>query len=89
MSNRDTIFALSSGGLPSGVAVIRLSGRQAFSIGTSLVRDLPPPRLSSLRTIRTRNGDILDQGIVIPFLDPHPSRAKIAWNCISTVAVQR
>lgn len=70
MSNRDTIFALSSGGLPSGVAVIRLSGRQAFSIGTSLVRDLPPPRLSSLRTIRTRNGDILDHGIVIPFAGP-------------------
>lgn len=66
----DTIFALSSGGLPSGVAVVRLSGPQALSVTQALVGELPPARTASLRTIRTRNGSVIDRGLVLVFTGP-------------------
>lgn len=67
----DTIFALSSGGLPSGVAVIRISGPLAFEAARGLVAgELPPPRTATLRTIRTRNGLILDRALMLIFPNP-------------------
>lgn len=66
-----TIFALSSGGLPAGVAVIRLSGAAAFGAAESLIGSLPIARQASLRTIRTRNGLVLDQGLVLLFPGPN------------------
>lgn len=65
-----TIFALSSGGLPSGVAVVRLSGPKAMSVVQSLAGELPKARFASFRTIRSRNGDVLDNGLVIVFPGP-------------------
>lgn len=65
----DTIMALSSGALPSGVAVIRLSGplvREAF---LSLAGPLPPPRTLALRRIGADRQ--LDQGLVAWFPGPH------------------
>lgn len=66
----DTIYALSSGGLPSGVAVVRVSGARAFSSCTELLGELPAPRRAALRTIRTRNGLDLDRALVIAFPGP-------------------
>ncbi|MCO6180655.1 tRNA uridine-5-carboxymethylaminomethyl(34) synthesis GTPase MnmE [Ciceribacter sp. RN22] len=68
--SNDTIFALSSGGLPAGVAVVRLSGPGAFSIVRTLSGELPSPRYASLRSIRSRNGNVLDSGLVIVFHGP-------------------
>jgi len=65
-----TIFALSSGALPAGVAIVRLSGRQAFEACRRLAGDLPIPRRASLRTIRSRNDLFIDQGLVITFPAP-------------------
>jgi len=70
-TDSDTIFALSSGGLPSGVAVVRLSGALAFETASALVGELSPPQRTSLRTIRTRNGLVLDRGLVIAFKAPN------------------
>ncbi|MHB0951605.1 MAG: tRNA uridine-5-carboxymethylaminomethyl(34) synthesis GTPase MnmE [Allorhizobium sp.] len=70
-SHQDTIFALSSGGLPAGVAVVRISGDEAFDICRKMCGELPPPRLASLRSIRSRNGAVLDRGIVLAFPGPH------------------
>lgn len=67
----DTIFALSSGGLPSGVAVVRLSGPLALPTVELLAGKLPPPRHSSLRTIRTRNNVVIDSGLVLVFPAPN------------------
>lgn len=66
----NTIFALSSGGLPSGVAVIRLSGPRAFEAARHLAGELPAPRIATLRTIRTRNGLILDRALILIFPNP-------------------
>lgn len=70
MTARDTIFALSSGGLPSGVAVIRLSGPHALGVAEALAGAAPEPRRASLRWIRKRNGERIDQGVVLIFPAP-------------------
>lgn len=71
MTNQDTIFALSSGGLPSGVAVIRLSGPETASVVERLVGSLPRPREMTLRSIIDPNGLFLDRGLVAFFPAPH------------------
>ncbi|SMF33858.1 tRNA modification GTPase [Xaviernesmea oryzae] len=67
----DTIFALSSGTLPAGVAVVRLSGPQAFEAAKALAGNLPPARKAGLRTIRGRNGLVIDEGLVVSFPGPN------------------
>lgn len=69
-SHLDTIFALSSGGLPAGVAVVRLSGPQALTVLSSLAGVPPAPRQATLRSIRTRNGEMLDKGLILAFPAP-------------------
>ncbi|WP_037434546.1 tRNA uridine-5-carboxymethylaminomethyl(34) synthesis GTPase MnmE [Sinorhizobium fredii] len=70
MQITDTIYALSSGALPAGVAVIRISGPATATVIGRLCGALPQPRRAALRTIRTRNGEILDSGLVIYFPGP-------------------
>lgn len=65
MSRADTIYALSSGSLPSGVAVIRLSGASVAHSLSTLCSPLPSPRRAVLRSIRRRNGELLDQTLVL------------------------
>ena len=66
-----TIFSLSSGQPPAGVAVIRLSGPLTRTVLETVSGSLPPPRHASLRTIRKRNGEVLDQGLVLYFPGPN------------------
>lgn len=68
---RETIFALSSGALPSGVAVVRVSGPMAGRICEEMAGALPRPREAVLRSIRSRNGLMLDQGLVLWFPAPN------------------
>ena len=65
----DTIVALSSGGLPAGVAVLRLSGPQAGAIAGELAGGLPAPRVATLRPLRDR-GDLIDRALVLWFPAP-------------------
>jgi tRNA modification GTPase len=65
----ETIFALSSGPPPAGVAVVRISGPDVrFGLET-LVDSVPEPRKASLRLIRG-SGERLDRGIVLFFPAP-------------------
>lgn len=66
----ETIFAVSSGGLPSGVAVIRVSGPAAFEIAEILTGARPEIRRAVLRTIRKRNGEAVDRGLIVGFSGP-------------------
>ena len=70
MPRATTIAALSSGALPSGVAVIRISGPDTRRALERVSGPLPPPREAVLRTIRGRNGDVLDRGLVLFFPAP-------------------
>ena len=65
----DTIMALSSGSLPAGVAVIRLSGPMVRTALEALTGGLPRPRQMSLRHIG--QSQRLDQGLVAFFPAPH------------------
>ncbi|MDY8111057.1 tRNA uridine-5-carboxymethylaminomethyl(34) synthesis GTPase MnmE [Fulvimarina sp. 2208YS6-2-32] len=66
----DTIAALSSGALPCGVAVVRVSGTKASVVMTTLAGALPTPRHASLRTFRARDGTPIDKGIALFFDGP-------------------
>jgi len=71
----DTIFALSSGAPPAGIAVIRLSGPQAGPALETLARRMPPPRRATLMLLRdARDGAPLDRALVLWF--PGPATAS-------------
>ncbi len=68
------IHALSSGSVPAGVAVIRLSGDTAFAIAQTLLggRALPPPRTAMLRSIFAANSaQLIDRALILCFPAPH------------------
>jgi tRNA modification GTPase len=67
----DTIYALSSGGLPSGVAVIRISGPESGRAIEKLCGQLPVPRKARFTAIRDPVSNlILDNGLVLWFAGP-------------------
>lgn len=66
----DTIVALSSGRLPAGVAVIRISGpRTRFAVET-ISGPLPADRRAELRALRAADGAVIDRGLVLFFPGP-------------------
>ncbi len=67
----DTIYALSSGGLPSGVAVIRVSGQYVKDVARQLCGELPQPRFATLKPICDSDGALLDEGLVLYFPGPN------------------
>ncbi len=68
----ETIAALSSGLVPSGVAVIRVSGPAVRAATEALAGDIPSPRLASLRRLQdTRSGETLDEALVLFFPRPN------------------
>lgn len=67
----DTIFAVSSGALPSGVAVLRVSGPAVrFTLETT-IGGQPVPRRAALTTIRGAAGEVIDRGLVLFFPGPN------------------
>ncbi len=70
MMPTQTIFALSSGLPPSGIAVVRISGPQAGIALTALAGSLPTPRRASFRRFRSAEGMILDEGLALWFPGP-------------------
>ncbi|URW75280.1 tRNA uridine-5-carboxymethylaminomethyl(34) synthesis GTPase MnmE [Sphingomonas donggukensis] len=66
----DTIFAVSSGAVPSAIAVLRVSGPGAFAAVARLAGTLPPPRHAGLRAIRGADGALIDRAVVLTFSGP-------------------
>jgi tRNA modification GTPase len=67
----DTIFALSSGLPPAGIAVVRISGPHAGDSVIALTGKLPPPRRAVLtRLIDPSDGVALDQALLLWFPGP-------------------
>ncbi|MDE3240295.1 MAG: tRNA uridine-5-carboxymethylaminomethyl(34) synthesis GTPase MnmE [Paracoccaceae bacterium] len=63
----DTIYALASGRGRAGVSVIRLSGPLAFATAETLAGPLPRARQAGLRRLRARDGEVLDEALVLCF----------------------
>lgn len=68
---QDTIFALSSGRLPSGVAVVRISGPQVRFVIETIIGKMIEPRYAAYKTFRTRNGAAIDRGLALFFPGPN------------------
>ncbi|MBN9673170.1 tRNA uridine-5-carboxymethylaminomethyl(34) synthesis GTPase MnmE [Roseibium aggregatum] len=67
----DTIYALSSGAVPSGVAVVRVSGSMTAEIVMTLCGRLPDPRRAIVSRLRhPQSNDILDEALVLYFPGP-------------------
>lgn len=71
MNHEDTIFALSSGSLPSGVAIVRISGPQVRHIAKNMCGFIPEPRYASFLSIRNQNNLKIDQALVLFFPAPN------------------
>lgn len=63
----DTIFALASAPGKAGVAVVRLSGEQAWDVAGRLMTDLPQERLASVRRLTALDGSVIDEALVLVF----------------------
>ncbi len=73
----ETIFAVSSGAPPAAIAVLRLSGADAFGAVESLVGALPEPRRASLRALRDpADGTLLDRALLLVFPAPHSATGE-------------
>ena len=68
-----TIYALSTGPGISGVAIIRVSGKETATVIKKLTgKDLPTPRIATLRKMNNINtSEMIDEGIILWFPGPH------------------
>src|SRR6266481_4580458 len=70
-TERDTIFALSSGRPPAAIAVVRISGPRARVALEQLIGRVPQLRRASLARVRDpATGDVIDEGLALWFPGP-------------------
>jgi len=67
-----TIFALSSGPGISGIAIIRISGKDTSRVIKLITgKNVPDPRVATLRKInKTNTSELIDEGIILWFPGP-------------------
>lgn len=61
----ETIFALSSGRPPAGIAVVRISGPAAGEVLRRMAGRLPEPRHASLAALRAADAALLDRAMIL------------------------
>lgn len=69
MRSTDTIFALSTGRLPSGIAIVRMSGPGVRTALEAVAGAVPPPRAARYGPLSFR-GELLDHGLRLFFPGP-------------------
>ena len=95
MSANDTIYALSSGRLPSAIAIIRISGHKVKSVLKEIIGKVPKDRKMEYIKLKNKN-EILDEGLAVFFpainsvtgedlaeLHVHGSHAVIQGVCLA------
>jgi tRNA modification GTPase len=70
MVKRDTIVALSSGRLPAGIAVVRISGPETRFVLETITGSVPEPRLARYGAFADETGAHIDSGITLFFQAP-------------------
>ncbi len=63
----DTIYALASARGKAGIAVVRISGPQAFDSLARLVGRVPEMRRATVMSLRSSDGELLDTALVLTF----------------------
>ncbi|RWO23186.1 MAG: tRNA uridine-5-carboxymethylaminomethyl(34) synthesis GTPase MnmE [Mesorhizobium sp.] len=71
MISGNSIVALSSGRLPAGVAVIRISGPQSLFVVETIAGPKVKNRVAAYRQFRAPDGSVLDSGLVVFFAGPN------------------
>jgi tRNA modification GTPase len=71
MAFSDSIVALSSGRLPAGIAIIRISGPQTRFALETIAGSVPNPRTAAYRRMRDATGSPIDSGLVLFFPGPN------------------
>jgi tRNA modification GTPase len=71
MISGNSIVALSSGRLPAGVAVIRISGPQSRFVLETIAGSMVQNRVATYRQFRAPDGSVLDSGLVVFFAGPN------------------
>ena len=67
----DTIYALATARGKAGVAVIRVSGPDAFNVCRQLASDVPLAGQHRLLVLRALDGQLLDKALVLAFAAPN------------------
>jgi tRNA modification GTPase len=70
VQSADTIVALGSGRLPSGIAVVRISGPQTRFAVETIAGAVPQPRQARVSRLRTPSGETIDSGLLLFFPGP-------------------
>jgi tRNA modification GTPase len=71
-TERDTIFALSSGRPPAAIAVVRMSGPHAGAALERLIGRIPAARRATLARLRhPATGEVIDEGLALWFPGPN------------------
>lgn len=63
----DTIYALASARGKAGIAVVRISGPQAFEAARQLAGRVPEKRRATVMSLRSSDDDLLDTALVLAF----------------------
>ncbi|RWO83034.1 MAG: tRNA uridine-5-carboxymethylaminomethyl(34) synthesis GTPase MnmE [Mesorhizobium sp.] len=71
MISGNSIVALSSGRLPAGVAVIRISGPQSRFVVETIAGPKVKNRVAAYRQFRAPDGSVLDNGLAVFFAGPN------------------
>ncbi len=71
MISGDSIVALSSGRLPAGIAVIRISGPKTRFVVETIAGGMVKGRIAALRKLRAADGSLIDNGLVLFFPGPN------------------
>ena len=70
MTSKDSIVALSSGRLPAGIAVIRISGPKTRFVVETIAGPCVKDRFTTLRKLTAPDGSVIDHGLVLLFPGP-------------------
>lgn len=70
VTSKDTIAALSSGRLPAGIAVIRVSGPRTRFVVETIAGGTVKDRFTTLRKMKAPDGSVIDHGLVLFFPGP-------------------
>ena len=70
MISGDSIVALSSGRLPAGIAVIRVSGPKTRFVVETIAGSTVKERVAAYRSLKAQDGLVIDHGLVVFFPGP-------------------
>lgn len=76
MTDKQTIFALSTGRPPSAISIVRVSGPRASAALEIVAGRIPPAREARFTRLRSKAGESIDEAIVLWFPGPESATGE-------------